>query len=83
MKFDHLHERLTEVKLTSRFTAYVMELPDSTYAEARSDWVVSDITKEKRRMLTPHSTLSNPESRDDRDWYRTRLRRELDRAWSP
>ncbi|MDF1657518.1 MAG: hypothetical protein P1U58_07890 [Verrucomicrobiales bacterium] len=81
LKFDQLHETLDEAGLTNRFTAYVMEKPDSSYAARRPRWVVGETTEQKRKLLTPHSTLSNPESLDDRDWFRARLREELDRAW--
>ena len=81
-KFDYLHEVLSEASLADRFTAYVMKLPDTGYASARPEWVSSEITEQKRKMLTPHSTLSNPESLDDRAWFRAQLRRELDHAWS-
>lgn len=81
LKFDQLHETLAEAGLEDRFTAYVMEKADASYAEKRPEWVISETTEQKRKMLTPHSTLSNPESLDDCAWFRARLREELDRAW--
>ncbi|MEM7602807.1 MAG: hypothetical protein AAF357_15525 [Verrucomicrobiota bacterium] len=82
IKFDQLHKAMERAGLSNRFTAYVMERPNSTYNSERSSWIVGKTTDQKRKMLTPHSTLSNPESRDDRDWFRARLRRELDTAWN-
>ncbi|MEM1440720.1 MAG: hypothetical protein AAGF67_00155 [Verrucomicrobiota bacterium] len=81
-KFDHLHESLAGAGVANRFTAYILEKPDSSYGSERTPWVVADTTEQPRKLLTPHSTLSNPESRSDRDWFRAQLRRELDRAWT-
>lgn len=80
VKFDRLHDALSETGLDNRFTAFVLEKPDSTYTAERSHWVTGGTTEERRKMLTPHSTLSNPEVREDRDWFRAQLRNELGRV---
>lgn len=83
VKFDRLHESLTAAGLANRFSAYVMEKPNSSWANDRAEWAIAVDTAQPRKMLTPHSTLSNPESREDRDWFREQLRRELSKSFSP
>ena len=76
-KFDLLARALEKEGLENRFTAYVLDSHGDTYARQRP-WVVSGQTEECRKMLTPHSTLINPENRKDRDWFRARLREVLE-----
>lgn len=80
-KFDAIHEELAAAGLEDHFTAYLMEKHGSSYAADRPDWTIGKTTAQKRKLLTPHSTLSNPESLDDRAWFRAHLRAQLDKAW--
>ncbi len=75
-KFDRLAKALEEEGLENRFTAFVLQTDGRAYGSRRS-WVVSNSTEERRKMLTPHSTIINPENRIDREWFRERLKEEL------
>lgn len=77
VKFDRLAKQLRKEGLENRFTAYVLQIEGDTYGGKRR-WVFSDSTEEKRKMLTPHSTIINPENRTDRNWFRARLREALE-----
>lgn len=78
VKFDTLHRKLKLAGLEDRFTAYVLSPENSNYAETR-DWVMGGVTAIPKKLLVPHSTLINPESLTDREWFRNRLRGELRR----
>lgn len=80
-RFDELHDRLSRAGLANRFTAYVMIPPGSPYASERRRWVVGAETREKQGMLTPHSTYLDSENEEDREWFRSHLRKALASAW--
>lgn len=75
-RFDTLHTRLAAAGLGSRFRAFVLAAPG---AELRGAWVTSAETKERRGMLTPHSTFLDAGNAEDLRWFRERLRAELAR----
>lgn len=80
-KFDALHERLADAGLANRFTAYVLAPDQSEYIEERSSWVVGNTTREKKKILTPHSTYISPENPEDREWFRKQLKTALGKVW--
>lgn len=73
VKFDTIHERLAAAGVADRFTAYILDPMGGGWAKRRADWVVGGETDQQTTMLTPHSTLINPVTRTDRDWFRARL----------
>lgn len=72
-KFDALHGMLAAHQLEGRFHAFVLAPEHSHYGSRRTKWVTEATTDQPRKMLTPHSTLINPESFCDRIWFRERL----------
>lgn len=76
-RFDELRERLEGAGLRNRFRAFVLHPPGDDYVVDRSDWVTSAETLERRKMLTPHSTYGDPESPEDREWFRAELKSAL------
>ena len=76
-KYDALHEFFEEHQLADRFEAVVLKRPGSRYSNSRHDWVTAADTQEPLKLLTPHSTIVNPESLVDRNWFRAELRRHL------
>ena len=76
-KFDALHDFLDHSQLTDRFEAVILKRPRSRYPNSRKSWVTASDTQEPLKMLTPHSTIVNPESPADRRWFRSELRRHL------
>lgn len=82
-RFDVLHERLAEEGLARRFTAHVLAPPGKveTYSGGRESWTVVATTTERAKMLTPHSTFIDPNTAEDRDWFRKQLRESLRRVW--
>tara|TARA_R110002096_G_scaffold16662_7_gene56853 strand:- start:4794 stop:5612 length:819 start_codon:yes stop_codon:yes gene_type:complete len=81
MKFDALHRTLRNSQLEGRFHAFVLGDKKSRYENTRSSWVTQGLTEQDRTMLTPHSTLINPESLSDREWFRNHLRAILDQGY--
>ncbi|MCG8598639.1 MAG: dienelactone hydrolase family protein [Verrucomicrobiales bacterium] len=78
-KFDTIHETLRNAGISERFTAYVLAPGGMMYSRKRPDWVIGGVTKQQRTMITPHSTIINPVTKTDRDWFRKHLRKELAR----
>lgn len=76
-KFDALHGFLSDHQLADRFEGVVLKRPGSRYQHSRRDWVTAADTQEPLKLLTPHSTIANPESPADRAWFRSQLRRHL------
>lgn len=76
-KYDALHDFLTGHQLEDRFEAVVLKRPGSRYLKSRREWATASDTEEPLKLLTPHSTISNPESLEDRGWFRTELRKRL------
>ncbi len=76
-KYDALHDFLAEHQLADRFEAVVLKRPGSRYQNSRRDWVTASDTQQPLKLLTPHSTIANPESLTDRTWFRSQLRRHL------
>ncbi|MDF1738526.1 MAG: hypothetical protein P1U86_05155 [Verrucomicrobiales bacterium] len=76
-KYDALHDFLDDFQLADRFEAVVLKRPGSRYPNSRESWVTASDTQEPLKLLTPHSTIVNPESTADRSWFRSELRRHL------
>jgi dienelactone hydrolase len=78
-KFDTIQERLSAENLGDRFHAFVLAPTGMFYAKKRPDWVTGGPTEQQTTLLTPHSTIINPVTKEDRNWFRARLREALAR----
>lgn len=76
-KYDALHDFLEGHQLADRFEAVVLKRPGNRYPNSRRDWVTASDTLQPLKLLTPHSTIANPESLVDRKWFRSQLRKRL------
>jgi dienelactone hydrolase len=76
-KYDALHDFLSGHGLADRFEAVVLKRPGSRFLNSRHQWASGADTAEPLKLLTPHSTIANPESSLDRKWFRSELRKRL------
>lgn len=83
LKFDELNRVLGEHGEEEHFRAFVLGRKSSSGLWTGKSWVSFGLTEERKKMLTPHSTIVNPETVCDRDWFRDRLRETLFPDYSP